>query len=262
MLNFFRTGKPFFSIIIPALNEESVIAGILTDLLNQTFINFSCTVVDSPNSKDGLKKIVESFSKKNPQIKYLLAEKGGVSAQRNFGAKKTSGEYFIFFDADVRISKIFLEGVHYHIMNTEAKAGSVAFVAGSEETKDKVVFTILNYVFRQAALLGQPMSFGACLFAHDKAFNAVGGFDEKMSFLEDVDFQRRLVARGVDFAYFQDPEYVYSLRRMKSEGLLQVALKTAPTVLRHILLDQKEVDTDLIYPMRGGKYYLRDQKKD
>lgn len=257
MLNFLRTEKPFFSIVIPTLNEESVIAGILTDLTNQTFMNFSCTVVDSPNSKDGLKKIVDGFSKKCPQIKYLLAEKGGVSAQRNLGAKKTPGEYFIFFDADVRIGKIFLEGVHYHIMHTEAKAGSVAFVAGSEETKDKVVFTIINYVFRQAALLGQPMSFGACLFAHDKAFNAVKGFDEKMSFLEDVDFQRRLVDRGVDFAYFQDPEYVYSLRRMKADGLLQVALKSAPTVLRHILLDQKEVNTDDIYPMRGGKYYLR-----
>lgn len=259
MLNFLKTEKPFFSIVIPTLNEESVIAGILTDLSEQTFMNFSCTVVDSPNSNDGLKKIVESFSKKTPQIKYVLAPKGGVSHQRNLGTKKSPGEYYMFFDADVRVAKIFLEGVHYHIMHTGAKAGSVAFVAGSEDTKDRVIFSILNYVFRQAALLGQPMSFGACLFSHHKAFDAVKGFDEKLSFLEDVDFQRRLVNRGVDFAYFQDPEYVYSLRRMKSEGLLQVALKSAPTVLRHILLDQKEVNTDDIYPMRGGKYYLRKQ---
>lgn len=259
MLNFFRTDKPFFSIVIPTLNEESVIAGILTDLSEQTFINFSCTIVDSPNSNDNLKKIVEGFSKKWPQIKYVSAPKGGVSAQRNFGAKTTPGEYFIFFDADVRVGKIFLEGVHYHILHTGAKAGSAAFVAGSKETKDKVIFSIINYVFRQAAMLGQPMAFGACLFAHHKAFEAIKGFDEKLSFLEDVDFQRRLVARDVDFAYFQDPEYVYSMRRMKSEGLLQVALKSAPTVLKHILLDQKEVNTDDIYPMRGGKYYLRKQ---
>src|SRR3989339_724465 len=108
------TKKPFFSIIIPALNEEKYLSLLLSDLSNQTLRDFEVIVVDG-KSEDKTVKIAKSFSDKLPSLEVVSSNVRHVCTQRNLGSKKASGKYLIFSDADNRLPEFFLVGIKYKI---------------------------------------------------------------------------------------------------------------------------------------------------
>ena len=58
------------------------------------------------NSTDKTKEIVEEFKKRFTPLNVQLFNWGPErSAQRNFGVKKSSGEYILYLDADMILSK-------------------------------------------------------------------------------------------------------------------------------------------------------------
>ena len=84
------------SIIIPTLNEEKYIGGILKDLSVQSYKDFEVIVVDSSINNHTV-NIAESFNVK------ILKSSRGTSVQRNLGARIAQGKYLIFIDADIRL---------------------------------------------------------------------------------------------------------------------------------------------------------------
>ena len=60
--------KPFFSIVIPTLNEEDYLPNLLGDLTKQTKKDFEVIIADG-YSKDETKQVVKAFKKKL-QIKF------------------------------------------------------------------------------------------------------------------------------------------------------------------------------------------------
>ena len=99
--------KPFFSVIIPTLNEELFLPNILQDFKKQKVKNFEIIVVDA-KSIDKTRKIVESF-KQSLKIKLFLSNKKNVSYQKNLGAKNAKGKYLLFIDADSRVKNKFIK---------------------------------------------------------------------------------------------------------------------------------------------------------
>src|SRR3989344_9634907 len=99
--------KPFFSVIIPTLNEELFLPNLLHDLKKQKVKNFEIIVVDA-KSKDKTCKIVKSF-KQSLNLKLYLSNKKNVSFQKNLGAKKAIGKYLLFIDADSRVKNKFIK---------------------------------------------------------------------------------------------------------------------------------------------------------
>ena len=100
-----------FSIVIPTLNEEKYISGILGSLADQTHKDFEVIVVNSPKTTDETEKVASTFRDKM-DLHILTAPKGGVSFQRNYGAKKAKCEHIIFFDADTLVEPVFLEKIN------------------------------------------------------------------------------------------------------------------------------------------------------
>ena len=96
--------KPFFSIVIPTLNEESSLPKLLSDLSLQTFKNFEVIIVDG-NSED--KTIIKSkyYSKQFISLTIITSKTRNVSTQRNKGGKIAIGKYIVFMDADERERK-------------------------------------------------------------------------------------------------------------------------------------------------------------
>ena len=101
-----NSSKPFFSVIIPTLNEENYISHLLKDLENQTFKDFEVIVADG-NSLDLTKEKTIFFKKRLP-LTFTSCQKRGVSFQRNSGASKANGKWLLFMDADNRIHQKFL----------------------------------------------------------------------------------------------------------------------------------------------------------
>lgn len=105
------TGKaegPLVSVLIPARNEEENIGNILNDLLVQKYRNIE-VIVFNDQSEDRTAEIVTFFTVRGNTIKII--ESPGLPEGwlgKNFACHSLSrmaeGEYFLFLDADVRIS--------------------------------------------------------------------------------------------------------------------------------------------------------------
>lgn len=86
-----------FSVIIPAYNAEKFLPAAISSVLSQSWEAFELIVVDD-GSQDGTGAVVESI--RDPRLKYLRQENGGVSAARNRGIRAARGEFVCFLDAD------------------------------------------------------------------------------------------------------------------------------------------------------------------
>jgi len=87
---------PLVSIIIPTYNYGRYLTKSLRSCLEQTHRNLEIIVVDD-GSVDDTKEIVRSFG---DRVVYLFQQNQGVSAARNTGLHRASGEFIAFLDAD------------------------------------------------------------------------------------------------------------------------------------------------------------------
>lgn len=86
------------SIIIPVFNAEKYLSRCIDSVLSQTFPGLELILVND-GSTDQSEEIINSFIHDN-RIVYLKQKNKGVSAARNLGLSRASGEYIIFVDSD------------------------------------------------------------------------------------------------------------------------------------------------------------------
>lgn len=92
------------SVIIPVYNAEATISNILQKLIAQEYRNVEIITIND-GSKDGSLKILRQFAKKDKRIIVMSQKNGGVSAARNAGIGKATGEFITFIDSDDDISE-------------------------------------------------------------------------------------------------------------------------------------------------------------
>jgi len=85
------------SIIMAAFNADSFIDGAINSVINQSYIDWELVIVND-GSIDQTENKILLF--KDERIVYYKIENAGVSAARNFGLTKMTGEYYTYFDAD------------------------------------------------------------------------------------------------------------------------------------------------------------------
>lgn len=90
------------SVIIPFYNSEKTLERCLRSVLNQTYKNIEILMIDDC-SKDRSVEIVRRMEKHDSRIKLFQKEHGGVSAARNLGLDKATGEFVQFVDSDDHI---------------------------------------------------------------------------------------------------------------------------------------------------------------
>ena len=106
-----------FSIIIPVYNTEKYLEKCLDSIINQSYQNMEIIVVND-GSTDNSKDILSFYHNKYPKLinVYNLTNKG-VSAARNYGISKASGDYFIFIDSDDYLEPDLLSNVNKNIVD-------------------------------------------------------------------------------------------------------------------------------------------------
>ncbi|HYQ59291.1 MAG TPA: glycosyltransferase, partial [Draconibacterium sp.] len=106
--------NPLVSILIPARNEEQNIGLLLQDIQQQEWQNLEVLVFND-QSTDKTAEIVESYTKTDQRFQLFNSDglpEGWLG--KNYGcyqlAQKAKGSYFLFLDADVRISGTIIAG--------------------------------------------------------------------------------------------------------------------------------------------------------
>ncbi|MFV8373863.1 glycosyltransferase family 2 protein [Flavobacterium sp. LB1P71] len=155
---------PKIAIIIPVYNRESLLSFTLDSVINQTFADWECILVDD-HSSDSSFKVMEEYQKKDNRIKVYrrpLELKKGANACRNFGFTKSSAAHIKWFDSD----DIMLP---YHL--------EVAYKMLVDSKLDFVVTDTLNFDHDTNELVGKTYDFDkekATITAENLALMRIG----------------------------------------------------------------------------------------
>lgn len=88
-----------FSIIIPVFNVEPFLRQALESVMQQDFEDFQAVLVND-GSTDGCLAICRTFEQADRRVILIDQVNRGVSAARNAGLERATGEYILFLDGD------------------------------------------------------------------------------------------------------------------------------------------------------------------
>jgi len=94
--------QPLVSIIIPTYNRVHLLSETLDCVVNQTYSNWECIVIDD-GSTDETQVLLNKHSNNDRRFKIIIKskeEKKGASVSRNLGLKMSKGEFIQFLDSD------------------------------------------------------------------------------------------------------------------------------------------------------------------
>ncbi len=97
------------SVIVPIYNVEKYLDRCLDSIAAQTYTNFEAFLIND-GSTDCSAKIAQQYASNDPRFHYIHQENQGLSAARNKGIERATGEYISFIDSDDYISDDYFEG--------------------------------------------------------------------------------------------------------------------------------------------------------
>lgn len=187
--------KGLISIIVTTKNEQGVIGDLLSSILKQTYKNTEVILVDN-HSTDNTLKIAQKFKIK---IYTFGPER---SAQRNFGAKKSKGQYLLFLDADMELTPCVLDNCV-----KVAKENNVAGVVIPEESIAKNFWGTVKAFERSFYNEEGDLITDAARFFSKEVFNKAGGYDEMITGPEDWDLPETIRELGYQIGRIQSVIY-------------------------------------------------------
>src|SRR5258708_4868852 len=151
------------SVIISTRNAAVTLENCLKSIQKQTYKPGELIVVDR-DSTDGTKQIAQKYTN---QVYNYGTER---SDQRNYGAKKASGDYLLFLDADMELTPSVIESA---VKRVEKEPG-VAAVIIPEESVGNGYWAKVK-AFERSFYIGD-LSIEAPRFINKKVFLKVGGY--------------------------------------------------------------------------------------
>lgn len=127
------------SIIVPVYNVEKYIESCIQSILNQTYDNWELILIND-GSVDKSEDICQSFVNRDQRIILVSQENRGVSAARNVGIAKSTGEYIIFLDSDDELEsnavEIMLSDIIQYGADISSASKSVVYADGNVKCLD------------------------------------------------------------------------------------------------------------------------------
>ena len=170
--------KPEISIILPVLNEASILAAALTNLPLSPDVEF--ILVDG-GSDDATLAVAGCF----PHVRLVTAPRGR-GAQMNAGARLAQGELLVFLHIDTGFTEAHLSALRQAVRDLEVKAGAFYLNMAPPTPFLKFIAWGANWRCR---LFGVPYGDQA-IFVRRALFFALGGYAHRRP--EDLDLVLRL----------------------------------------------------------------------
>ena len=192
------------SIIIPVYNKEIYIENTIQSVLSQNFNDFEIIAVDD-GSKDSSLEILKKINA--PKLKVVHKENGGVSSARNYGIPYAQGDWIMFLDADDEMCPGALAEFDRMTRCYDAKVIVSNFIIVEKNGINRLFCTRKKEFQTDKPMKYQWLRYfwlrpGNTLL-HRSVFDNITGYDEHMSYNEDVEFSVR-VMQYYKVAYTQE----------------------------------------------------------
>jgi glycosyltransferase involved in cell wall biosynthesis len=189
--------------VIPVYNGKRYIEEAIKSVVNQTLPTYEIIVVDDGSTDDSA-LILEELSTKYP-IKLFRKANGGQSSARNYGVQVCSGDLIAFLDQDdvwypnhlEELLEPYLEKHNPEIGWVYSNADQIG-PRGELISKDflKDLPATHPKTSISQCLTGDMLVLPSATLVSKKAFNEVGGFDERLCGYEDDDLFLRIFHQG------------------------------------------------------------------
>lgn len=207
---------PRFSLIVPAHNEQAYLGRLLDSVdLARSRCRHGAEAVEVVVADDGSTDATAAIAgQRGCRVVRLAARR--IAAARNAGAAVATGEIFSFADADMRIHPETFDAIDDMLGSGRIVAGATGVTLERWSLGLAVTYAL---VVPWVWLL--RMDTGV-VFCPSADFRAIGGFDERRSFGEDVQFLldlRRLGrARGQRLGRARRAKAIASTRKFDRYG--------------------------------------------
>ena len=221
--------KPTISVIIPALNEEKLIASTLRNA-REVVPEAEFIVVDG-GSRDNTMKIAREYAT-------VYGSHGNVGSARNTGAKVASGDIIVFLDADTTITRQFVDRA-IRVFRDPGVVGAGGLIM-PEDTNliEETAFYFFNLLIMLSFAIRKPNLAGTCVAYKREPFLEVGGFDVDMAASEDFDLCKRISKKG-RVVFLKDVVVRTSRRRLKKFGLLGLTADWLKVTVEYFILSRR-----------------------
>jgi glycosyltransferase involved in cell wall biosynthesis len=222
------------SAVVPLYNGAPFIQQALQSIFDQELVPDEVIVVDDGSTDSG-PDLVAEMAKRYP-IRLLRKQNGGQSSARNLGVDHAHGDLIAFLDQDdvwypnhiSELVKPFLEtravelGWAYSNLDEINEAGETITrgfldALGSAHPKRDLASCLKQdmFVLPSASMISR------------KAFQAVGGFDERLSGYEDDDFFLRMFLAGFANVYLSESLSEWRIHQTSSSYSEKMAISRA-----------------------------------
>jgi len=204
---------PEYSIVIPAYNEADELPATLDAVRAAMRAQSSpgeCIVVDN-NSNDATAAIAREHGADSVVFEPI----NQIARARNAGVAASRGQYLIFVDADTRIQPALLsESIQRLRAGNVVGGGSIIQFEGKISAIGQFGINLWKHISKLTRTAA-----GSYLFCRRDAFEAVGGFDQKLYASEEVRLSRLLrkwgKAHGKRFEILGHAPVQTSARKLK-----------------------------------------------
>lgn len=226
------------SVIITSYNSEKFIDKAITSLVNQTFINWECIIVDDCSSDNTLNVISNLILQDNRfKVVKLNHNSGGPAKPRNIGVSLSKGNFISFLDADdywspdkllCQFEFFKLNELKYCICSTER-----VIVHSNSDLKNTEAFSDLSFIEINSSEINKQnvLYLSSVMIRREVLANFKFNESSKFSFVEDYLLWNEILAVTDSIAaklkvkalYYRSHDFNYSSDKiMMAKGIIRV----------------------------------------
>jgi glycosyltransferase involved in cell wall biosynthesis len=205
------------SFIVPAHNEEQLLGATLDAIsgaARSLHHPFEIVVVDDASTD----RTTEVAIRHGASVVPIRLRQ--ISGARNAGAKASRGDVLIFVDADTVVSTSVVRAALEALKKGAVGGGARLQWDGALPWWARILVTMTDWAMRLA-----PFAAGCFVFCTRAAFDAAGGFDERLYAAEELFFSRALKRHG-RFVMIQET-VITSARKVRTHSVFEFLRLTA-----------------------------------
>ena len=232
--------KPRVAVLIPAYNEEKVIARTIRSVMMSNYKNIHIIVIDDGSSDNTFKIATETYAKDiaDGRLTVLTKPNGGKAEALNYALEITEEEIYVGIDADGVIAHDAIGRLVCHFANP-----AIGAVAGNAKVGNRVnlwtrwqaleYITSQNFERRALDLFDVVMVVPGAIGAWRTSAVKAGGAYHPDTVAEDADLTMNLLEQGYEVIY-EDQALAFTEAPINASGLARQRFRWSFGILQAV----------------------------